>query len=97
MKHFISTIQAERDMDGIWNYTEEHWGVEQAKKYTEIIRKTCADIAAGKLKGRNIDEIRQGYFRYSVGSHVLFYRIHDGNIVELMRILHGRMDVMSRL
>lgn len=26
--------RAQRDLDEIWNYTEAHWGTEQAETYT---------------------------------------------------------------
>jgi len=32
-----------------------------------------------------------------VGSHIIFYKIGDGDLVEIIRVLHKRMDVFSRL
>ena len=48
------------DIDGIWDYTAETWGVDQADRYTDDIRDACNDLAAGKKQGRTAD-VRDGY------------------------------------
>jgi toxin ParE1/3/4 len=41
--------------------------------------------------GRDCGDIREGYRKYPVGSHMLFYRlITDG--IDVVRILHRQMD-----
>lgn len=40
--------------------------------------------------------IRKGYFKLRTGSHVLFFRVGE-NDIEIMRILHQRMDVDRHL
>ena len=40
--------------------------------------------------GRGIDEVRPGYFKFPVASHVVFYSKPDG--IDVIRILHKRMD-----
>ncbi len=42
-------------------------------------------------RGRPCDEIRAGYAKFSVGAHILFYRL-AGERIEIVRILHQRMD-----
>jgi toxin ParE1/3/4 len=46
--------------------------------------------------GRSCDDIRPGYRRYSEGSHKIFHREAGGGI-EIVRILHGRMDADRHL
>lgn len=48
-------------------------------------------VAAGAC-----DEIREGYRRYSIGSHMLFYMESPGG-VDVIRILHQRMDPSRHL
>jgi toxin ParE1/3/4 len=48
-------------------------------------------LAADPRLGRTCDEVRPGYRKYPVGSHVVFYRIARGGI-DVARILHQRMD-----
>jgi toxin ParE1/3/4 len=47
--------------------------------------------------GRAINDIRDGYFKLSVGSHFLCYRLTDTGVLEVVRILHQRMDIAGRL
>jgi toxin ParE1/3/4 len=42
--------------------------------------------------GRQIDQIRPGYFRYEHASHSIFYRL-TANGIMVMRVLHQRMAV----
>ena len=53
----------------------------------------CEALADGRRKGRNADNIRPGYRKLSVGSHVLFFRVTGGGEIDVVRILHQRMDV----
>ncbi len=43
--------------------------------------------------GRACDDVRPGYRKHAVGSHVLYYRLISGEIIDVVRILHQRMDV----
>jgi toxin ParE1/3/4 len=53
-------------------------------------------VAKDPEVGRACDDVRPGYRRYSVGSHVLFYRVSAAATV-VVRILHQRMDVERHL
>jgi toxin ParE1/3/4 len=45
---------------------------------------------------RSCDEIREGYFRRNVGSHVIFFR-KAGDRFDIVRILHGRRNFRRHL
>ena len=87
---------AQSDLDEIWNYSAEHWGADRADSYVRDLIGAVEKIAAGKRRGRACDEIRQGYFKYSCEQHVLFYRMSD-EALDVVRILHQRMDLKRRL
>ena len=55
-----------------------------------------ADAARDPRRGRPCDDVRAGYFRHPVGSHVVFYRRVAGGI-DVVRILHQRMDFQRHL
>jgi len=42
------------------------------------------------MSGRLVD-IREGYFKYPVGAHIVFHRFSESGLV--VRVLHQRMDV----
>ncbi|MDA0739994.1 MAG: type II toxin-antitoxin system RelE/ParE family toxin [Nitrospirae bacterium] len=48
-------------------------------------------------KGRTCDEIREGYQKYQIGKHIIFYRVITPHHIEIVRILHGRMEIEHRL
>ncbi|MGI8485381.1 MAG: type II toxin-antitoxin system RelE/ParE family toxin [Thermomicrobiales bacterium] len=96
MSGFTTTPEARADLNGIWDYTAAHWDSEQADRYTELIIKTCGDLAEGSIRGRQVEFVRAGYFKYSVGSHVAFYRFLSGGM-DLVRVLHKQMDATRHL
>ncbi|MDO5052631.1 MAG: type II toxin-antitoxin system RelE/ParE family toxin [Pseudoclavibacter sp.] len=91
MSRYRLTPAAQRDLSSIWDWTEEHWGLRQAEAYVEEIRASVERIADDPRRGRACDEIREGYRRYSIGSHLLF-SVEGPAGVEIIRVLHQRMD-----
>ncbi|MET9328985.1 type II toxin-antitoxin system RelE/ParE family toxin [Tsukamurella sp. NPDC003166] len=60
------------------------------------IRAACERIAEGPDRGRRCDDVREGYRRYGIGSHVIHYREGDHG-VDVIRVLHQRMDPLRHL
>ncbi|MFG1283697.1 type II toxin-antitoxin system RelE/ParE family toxin [Xanthobacter autotrophicus] len=87
------TPKAREDLDAIWTYSLQTWGRARAETYVRLLGKAFDDLARGVSLGRSADEVRSGYFRHSVGSHVVFYRYPDTHVLEVVRILHQRMDI----
>lgn len=89
--HFVLTPRAQADLDEIWDYTADRWGLDQAETYTRQLWKDIAAVAERPSLGRDCSGVRRGYRKYPSGSHVLFYRpTTDG--IDVVRILHERMD-----
>lgn len=95
MKALAFSPAAETDIDGIWNYSADNWGPEQADRYTDEIRDACEALAVGRRKGRTLD-VRPGYLKLSTGSHMIYFR-DSGDRLEIIRILHGSQDVERHL
>jgi toxin ParE1/3/4 len=53
-------------------------------------------LAREPHRGRVCDDIRPGYRKYHVGRHLIFYR-ESPEGVEVIRILHDRMDIEAHL
>lgn len=45
MKHLAFSPAAEADIDGIWDYSAQTWGPDQADRYTDEIRDACLALA----------------------------------------------------
>jgi toxin ParE1/3/4 len=89
------TPQAESDLEDIWRYTQRRWSVTQADTYIREVLKVVSELAASTRIGQKCD-VRDGYFKIPVGAHVIYYR-QSANAIEVVRILHGRMDVNRHL
>ncbi|MFP4085769.1 MAG: type II toxin-antitoxin system RelE/ParE family toxin [Desulfobacteraceae bacterium] len=47
--------------------------------------------------GKDRSRIRSGYPKNTAGSHVIFYRETSADVIEIVRVLHGSMDIETRL
>lgn len=88
------TKKALEDLRSIGRYTEKKWGRDQRNKYLTKLDDSFNTIAREPHIGLACDYIRDGYRKYHVGRHLIFYRQTE-IFVEIIRILHDRMDVES--
>ena len=88
--------EAERDMQAIWLYTLEEWGLEQANRYADELTDAFAQLAESPKMATPCDHIRKGYRRSRVGRHAIYFRVTDYGIA-VIRVLHGRMNAPSHL
>jgi toxin ParE1/3/4 len=91
MSRYVLSPRAQADLSDIWDYTAERWGVDQAEAYIRLIQHAIETVVDDPRKGRPCDEARLGYRKYPVGSHMIMYR-DQGTAVDIVRILHSRMD-----
>ena len=91
MTQYRLTPAAVADLSSIWDFTESRWDPRQAETYVSEIRAAIERIAADPERGRRRDEIREGYRCYSIGSHRIYY-LTNAKTVDVIRILHQRMD-----
>jgi toxin ParE1/3/4 len=96
MPSFTLTKRALIDLVEIGTYTQKHWGWEQRNNYLTMLDGCFQQLAADPLMGKDCSEIREGYRKMSAGSHVIFYRQKHSGKVEIVRILHGHMDIDSK-
>lgn len=97
MAEYKLTNKAVADLNAIWNYTAEKWSEEQADRYYFMLLDSCQDVADNPDLGKSYDEVMADLFRLKVSKHIIFYRILSDELIEITRILHGRMDLKSRL
>ena len=93
---YLVSKKADVDLDEIWLYTVETWSLAQADRYYSLIFDEIDHICEHPTSGKSLDHIRKGYRASKVKSHLIFYRLIDETI-EIIRILHERMDIDSRL
>ena len=96
MSGYVLSPSAQADLDEIWDYSAKRWGEDGAERYVRDLWRGIERVAADPRQGRAYDEVRAGYSRYTVRSHVLFYRLVPGGI-DVVRILHQSMDFKRHL
>ena len=84
------------DLEGIWEYTFLNWSKEQADRYHKLIISEIEFIAENKTSGKPMDHVKDGYPVTYVKSHMIFFKRSE-RTVEVMRILHQRMDIESNI
>ena len=89
---YALTPAAQADLEEIWDYSARRWGEAQAERYTRDIQTACQALVDGTIVGRSADDIRPGYSKIAVGSHVMYFLVRSGR-VEIVRILHQRMNI----
>ncbi len=96
MAKYYLTNKAVEDLTDVWNYTFEQWSEQQADKYYQLLLDTCREIAENPDLGKNYEGITHNLLGSRTNRHIIFYRRIDSALVEITRILHGRMDLKVR-
>ena len=96
IKYRISK-QAIKDLNDIWIYTFNKWSKEQADRYYDLIIGEIEFVADNYLIGKSVEQTRKNYRVTKIKSLLIFYRKAENENVEVVRILHQRMDIKKRL
>ena len=97
MSAYIINEKALEDINNIWIYTAENWSVEQADRYYNLIFDEIEYIVGNFEMARDFGKIRKSYRYSKVKSHLIFFKKDKNNEIEVVRVLHERMDIASRL
>ncbi|AJD46464.1 toxin, ParE-ParD toxin-antitoxin system [Isoalcanivorax pacificus W11-5] len=90
------TPKAESDLVGIWMYTCEEWGVDQADKYLDQLEGGMKQLINHPSLGADYAHVFPGYRRLQVEHHAVFYQVFELEIL-VVRVLHEEMDAPERL
>ncbi|MGD8957994.1 MAG: type II toxin-antitoxin system RelE/ParE family toxin [Chromatiaceae bacterium] len=97
MPRFRVKATARADLKKIAVFTEQTWGRKQRNNYLTETDQAFHRLAGSAELGQTCDPIRPGYRVFPVGSHLIFYKLAADQTLEIIRVLHRRMDVSSRL
>src|SRR5262245_35082847 len=97
MARVILRQKAIDDLTGIWNYTVQQWSESQADNYFEAIKFACKEIGVNPKIGRVYAAISKHLLGFKSGKHIIFYHLISEDEIEVVRILHERMDLKKRL
>jgi len=97
MAKYFLTNKAVEDLSEVWEYTYEVWSESQADKYYELLTNSFSEIVQNPAIGKNYEEIDSAILGLRVGKYIVFYRAVKSSDIEIVRILHQRMDLKSRM
>lgn len=93
MKQWHLRPKALQDLVSIWHYTANEWGSDQADAYTLQIEH---DLTAAANGSPLVRPYRQ-FFRIKSGNHLCVFQYANDHDIQIIRILHERMDIKTML
>lgn len=97
MAEYTIHEKAIEDLNTIWFYTAENWSVEQANRYYNLIVDEIEYVSDNFLITKDFGHFRENYRFSKVQSHLVFYKKIENKEMEVVRILHERMDLKNRI
>lgn len=89
-------LRAQSDLESIWQYSFETWGVRQADHYLRSLVARFEWLAENPLLGKPRDDIKSGYRSFPEGQHVVFYKINQQQI-DIIGVVHQNQDIVTQL
>ncbi len=96
MHKVVIRLAATTDLDGIAHHTKKRWGAGQARKYLAALRFDMESLSAFPHRYPLASEKHARIRKMPSGHHLLFYRVTE-DMVEIVRVLHERMDMPDDL
>lgn len=97
MAEYIISEKALEDLNNIWIYTAENWSVEQANRYYNLIVDEIDYVSENFETTKDFSNVRKNYKYSKVKSQLVFYKKTENTEMEVVRILHERMDIKNRI
>ena len=97
MGNFRLTAKAKTDLLHIGRATQGRWGKRQRNKYLKELDSTFHYLAEYPEAGAPCDELAIGYRKQPRGSHIIYYKASSTSSVDIIRVLHKRMDAVTHV
>ena len=88
--------QAERDLEGILQYTYETYGDGQRHIYAAALDHALATITGNPGLGHRRPDLSDRHRAFTVEQHGVVYTV-AGQRINVARVLHGRMDFVQHI
>ena len=97
MAEYIISEKALEDLNTIWIYTAENGSIEQANRYYNLIVDEIEYVSENFGNAKDFEDVRKNYKYSKVKSHLVFYKKTLNTEMEVVRILHEKMDIKNRI
>lgn len=92
MSEIFKRPLAEKDLDGIWDYLEEHSSQELVTDFLRKLYAKLETLAQNPYIGRTRDELLPELRSFPFKDYLIFY-FPLKNGIEVVRVLYGRRDI----
>lgn len=97
MGKFFLTNKAIEDLSNTWEYTFDTSSENQGDKYYNLLIHSFQTFLEKPEIGKDYSEINTNLLGLPIGKHIIFYRRIKTSDIEILRILHQKMDLRNRL
>ena len=97
MAKFHLTNKTVEDLAQIWNYTYDEWSEKRTAKYYNLLLEACQEIAENPNRGKKYDVVAERLEGYKSNEDIIFYLTISNDEIEVIRILHAKMDLKSKI
>lgn len=87
---------ARADLDAIAVYTKREWGPRKARSYSAELRAVATSLPDFPHRFPAYASVAGRFRKAPCGEHLIFHIVHRGD-VEIVRILHNRVDIDALL
>ncbi len=94
MNKLLLTPEAEKDLEKIYLYTLNSFGLLQAEKYQDDLYFSFQQILKHNYVGEQYLHSKVAYRKLHFNKHLIFYKIVDNDCI-IVRILHERMNPLN--
>jgi toxin ParE1/3/4 len=86
--------RAEADLAEIWDYSAERWDAAQADRYIDALMSRFVWITENSALWKPRPDLAEGLYSYPQQSHMIYFRTCADvrGLIEIVRVLHGRME-----
>jgi len=92
LEEYRLSINADIDLEEIFDYTERVHSFNQAIKYLTDLEVVFESLVLSPTIGRKRNEIKTELYSISEQEHTIFYKILSDHI-RIVRVLHGSKDI----
>ena len=97
MAKYLLSNKAVDDLSEIWEYTYNEWSEKQADVYYNFLINACQELAENPTLGKSYTEVDSNLLGYLANRHIIFFQTISKTEIEIVRILHGSMDLKNRM
>jgi|AntRauTorckE5430_2_1112549.scaffolds.fasta_scaffold01404_3 toxin ParE1/3/4 len=96
MREVEISNQADEDIEAIFDYSTERFGLEQTIKYLLYLESKFDFLAQNPMTGKIRNELKTSLYSFVYVSHIIFYHFNNEK-VRIERVLHSSRDLTEDL